>query len=321
VFSAQRLRDWILLLLCNLIWASQFVLVKIVQEQMGPVAATSFPMLIATVLLIPIVYFEMRSHVGDIPKGTFRKDWLGFLTIGVLGQVVAQLFITWGVRYSLASNAALLMLTLPIATTVMAYFLLGEKMSPVRWLSFALAGAGVVESSGVNWKELNLVGGTYLIGNGLIFASVCGSAFYNVYSKKLLGRHSPLQVLFYSYIFVNVFLMPITFYTEPEAFHQMFHYTAQTWIGIALLAVLQYCVSMVIFLTVLARLDATQASLSNYLIPFFGLIIAAIVLHEHLTIFMIIGGIMVLLSTLLITAWEEHRRPKRGDPVTEVRLS
>ena len=40
VFSTERFRDWILLLLCNLIWASQFVLVKIVQEQMGPVAAT-----------------------------------------------------------------------------------------------------------------------------------------------------------------------------------------------------------------------------------------------------------------------------------------
>ena len=30
--SAERLRDWGLLLACNLIWSSQFVLVKIVQE-------------------------------------------------------------------------------------------------------------------------------------------------------------------------------------------------------------------------------------------------------------------------------------------------
>jgi drug/metabolite transporter (DMT)-like permease len=313
VFSAQRLRDWMLLLLCNLIWSSQFVLVKIVQEQMGPVAATSFPMLIAMVLLMPIVRAETRSQGGKIPRRAFRKDWMGFLTIGVLGQVAAQLFITWGLRYSLASNGALLMLALPIATTVMAYFLLGEKMSPIRWVSFALAAAGVVECSGVEWKELNLTGGTYLPGNSLIFISVCGSAFYNVYSKKLLVRYSPLQVLLYSYYFVVAFLIPITFYTEPNAFHEIVHYTARTWLGIALLAVLQYCLSMVIFLTVLARLDATQASLSNYLIPFFGLIIAAIVLHEHLTVFMIVGGSMVLLSTLLITVYEEHRRPKAAD--------
>jgi drug/metabolite transporter (DMT)-like permease len=306
VFSAERLRDWILLLLCNLIWASQFVLVKIVQEQMGPVAATSFPMLIATVLLFPIVRWEARStaKTTSIPG----KDWLRFMLIGVLGQVVAQLFITWGLRFSLASNAALLMLTLPIATTVMAYFLLGETMSRIRWLSFALAIAGVVECSGVDWKALDFTAKGYLLGNALIFISVCGSAFYNVYSKKLLERYTPLQVLLYSYYFVIAFLMPITLYTEPGAFHQIPSFTLRTWLGIALLAVFQYCLSMVIYLSVLTRLDATQASLSNYMIPFFGLVIAAIVLHERLTVFMIFGGILVLLSTLLITVYEEHQK-------------
>jgi drug/metabolite transporter (DMT)-like permease len=307
VFSAERLRDWILLLLCNLMWASQFVLVKIVQEQMGPVAATSFPMLIATLLLVPIVRWEARSlPIQNRAQGSAR-DWLQFMLIGVLGQVVAQLFITWGLRFSLASNAALLMLALPIATTVMAYFLLGEIMSPVRWLSFALAVAGVVECSGVDWKELNLTSKSYLIGNTLIFISVCGSAFYNVYSKKLLERYTPLQVLLYSYYFVIAFLIPITLYAEPGAFHQIPSYTAKTWLGIALLAVFQYFLSMVIFLTVLTRLDATQASLSNYMIPFFGLVIAAVVLHERLTLPMILGGTLVLLSTLLITVYEEHR--------------
>jgi drug/metabolite transporter (DMT)-like permease len=288
-------------------WASQFVLVKIVQEQMGPVAATSFPMLISTLLLIPIVRWEGRSRALPAQKRNFGKDAFQFMLIGVLGKVVAQLFITWGLRFSLASNAALLMLALPIATTVMAYFILGEKMSPVRWLSFALGVAGVVECSGVDWKELNLTSQGYLLGNALIFISVCGSAFYNVYSKKLLERFTPLQVLLYSYYFVIAFLLPITLYAEPGAFHQIPSYTVKTWAGIALLAVFQYCLSMVIFLTVLTRLDATQASLSNYMIPFFGLVIAAVVLHERLTLPMIFGGVLVLLSTLLITVYEEHR--------------
>lgn len=307
MFSTERLRDWILLLLCNLMWASQFVLVKIVQEQMGPVAATSFPMFLATLLLIPIVRWESRS-LPVKPASVPGKDWLRFLLIGVLGQVVAQLFITWGLRFSLASNGALLMLTLPIATTVMAYFLLGETMSRIRWISFALAIAGVVECSGVDWKALDFTGKGYLLGNGLIFISVCGSAFYNVYSKKLLERYTPLQVLLYSYYFVVIVLMSITLFVEPGAFRQVASYTAKTWLGIALLAVFQYCLSMVIFLTVLTRLDATQASLSNYMIPFFGLVIAALVLHEKLTLFMILGGILVLLSTLLITVYEEHQK-------------
>jgi len=314
VFSAERLRDWVLLLLCNFMWASQFVLVKIVQEQMGPVAATSFPMLIATVLLIPIVRWESRSN--QKPATVPGKDWLRFMLIGVMGQVVAQLFITWGLRFSLASNAALLALAMPIATTVMAYFLLGETMSRIRWISFALAIAGVIECSGVDWKSLNFANSSYLLGNALIFLSVCGSAFYNVYSKKLLEDYSPLQVLLYSYYFVNLLLIPITFIAEPRAAQQILHYSGKTWLGIGLLAVFQYCLSMVIFLTVLTRLDAIQAGLSNYMIPFFGLIIAAVVLHEKLTPFMIVGGTLVLVSTLLITVYEEHKkRQPAGEPV------
>jgi drug/metabolite transporter (DMT)-like permease len=305
----SRLRDWGLLLACNLIWASQFVMVKLVQEQMGPVFATFFPMTLATLLLIPIVRRERRRQNSDDSSGRMpQKDMLEFILIGVLGQVVAQLFITWGVRLSLASNAALLMLALPVSTAIMAFCFLGERMTPVRWLSFALAIGGVLECSGIDWKELNLTSGQYLLGNLMIFLSVNGSAFYNAYSKKLLSRYSPLQVLLYSYYAVFVFLLPITLKAEPQSFHDLPQFTLVVWLGLMMLALFQYFLSMVLFLNVLTRLDATQAALSNYLIPFFGLIIAALVLHERLTLFMVFGGLLVLASTLLVTVYEERQR-------------
>jgi drug/metabolite transporter (DMT)-like permease len=315
VSSSQRLRDWLLLLACNFIWASQFVMVKIVQQEMGPVSATFFPMTLATLVLIPIVQLERRNVRGkkaSIPE----HDIFEFLLIGVLGQVVAQLFITWGVRYSLASNAALLMLALPVSTAVMAYFFLNERMTRVRWVSFALAIAGVLECSGIEWKELNLASPRFLLGNLLIFASVNGSAFYNVYSKKMLTRYTPLQVLLYSYYAVFVFLLPITAYSEPEGFKNLLHFSGTVWLGLLGLALLQYCLSMVLFLNVLTRLDATQASLSNYLIPFFGVVMAAIVLHERLTKYMVLGGLLVLASTLLVTVYEEHQRTRAESSLT-----
>jgi drug/metabolite transporter (DMT)-like permease len=267
------------------------------------VAATFFPMTFATLMLIPILRRE-----GKLKDRMPARDVMQFILIGVFGQVVAQLFITWGVRFSLASNAALIMLALPVSTAVMAYFFLRERMSAVRWISFALAIGGVIECSGVDWKELDLTSSKFFWGNVMIFLSVNGSAFYNVYSKKLLERYSPLRVLLYSYYAVFAFLLPITLYAEPAAFHDMPRFTAKIWIGLLLLALFQYFLSMVLFLNVLTRLDATQAGLSNYLIPFFGLIIAALVLGERLTTPMIAGGILVLASTLLITVYEERKR-------------
>jgi drug/metabolite transporter (DMT)-like permease len=306
-----RLWDWTLLVICNLIWATQFVLLKIVQVQMGPTSATFFPMAIATACLVPVVWWQ-RHKSPEKSRISWADVWQ-FVLIGVLGQVVAQLFVTWGVRYTLASNAALLMLSLPVVTAVMAYLFLKETMSVIRWTSFVLAIAGVIECSGIDWHSLNLTSTDYFVGNVLILCSVGGSAFYNVYSKKLLTRYTPLEVLLYSYFAVIAVLLPITLRLEPSGFSILLHLTPAVWAGVAGLALLQYFASMVIFLTVLTRLDATQAGLSNYMIPFFGLVVAAITLHEKLTGYMIFGGILVLASTLLTSVYEEHRQRKLAD--------
>jgi drug/metabolite transporter (DMT)-like permease len=295
-----RLHDWMLLLGCNLIWASQFVVVKLVQQQMGPLFAVFFPMAISMLLLIPIV---RRERPAPVPAADVKR----FVIIGVFGQVAAQLFITWGVRLSLASNAALLSLALPVITAVMAYAILGERMTPVRWISFALAIAGVAACSGVDWHELNIGSSRFLSGNIMIVASVAGSAFYNTYSKKLLTRYSPLQVLLYSYYAVIAFMLPVVLYLEPGGFREIPHFHLRVWVGLAILALLQYFLSMIWFLAVLSRLDATQAALSNYLIPFFGILLAAVVLNEHLTPYMMAGGALVLASTFLVTTYEERQ--------------
>ncbi len=69
--------------------------------------------------------------------------------------------------------------------------------------------------------------------------------------------------------------------------------------------------SMVLFLKALKQLDAIQAALSNYLITFFGVPIAAIWLKEKLTLLAVVGGALILGSTILITAWESRQASQR----------
>lgn len=310
--APSKLRDWSLLLLCNFIWASQFALVKLVESEIGPIFTTAFPMLLATLLLVPVVWLERRLRPPELRASARGVDAAGFLTIGILGQVVAQLFTTWGTQRSLASNASVLSLALPVTTALMAYFILRECMTPLRWISFALSIAGVLVSSVPDLRQMDLVDRGYLVGNTMVFFGVMGSAFYNVYSKKLLLRFSALEVLFGSYIAVCLVLVPIAVVAEPEGFARLAALSTRGWIGLSLLAVFQYCVSMVIFLTVLARLDATQAALSNYMIPVFGLVLAWLVLGERLQPLTMVGGVLVLISTLMVTVWEGRSIKSNG---------
>ena len=79
--------------------------------------------------------------------------------------------------------------------------------------------------------------------------------------------------------------------------------------GLALSTFFHNYLSMVLFLKALKQLDALQAALSNYLITFFGVPIAAIWLGQRLRPAAVVGGIIVLGSTLLITLWNSKSAP------------
>jgi drug/metabolite transporter (DMT)-like permease len=288
-------------------WALQFTCIKLVQDQVGSLFTVWGPMTLATVMLYPLVRLEAKSAEN---KDRRISDILIFLLLAIAGVFPGQVLITWGTRMSLASNAALLMLTLPVSTAFLAFIFLHEKMTPVRWVSFGLAIIGVLMCSDINFQTLNF-GKGYLYGNALIFVGTLGSAFYNSYGKKMLERYSPTEMLFFTYLAMFVIMTPLTLAQEPGVFAAIPHFSLRTWIGLALLTFFHNYLSMVLFLKALKQLDAIQAALSNYLITFFGVPIAAIWLKEKLTSLAVIGGVLILGSTLLITVWENRQASRR----------
>ena len=108
-------------------------------------------------------------------------------------------------------------------------------------------------------------------------------------------------MVFYTYIVMVILLTPLVLYYEPDIFGRIPLFTTQTWIGMLLLTFFHNFLSMILFFKALKVLEAIQVALSNYLITFMGLPVAAIWLGESLSSQAIAGGILVLLSTLIIT--------------------
>ena len=65
-----------------------------------------------------------------------------------------------------------------------------------------------------------------------------------------------------------------------------------------------YGASMLLFFAALVHLDVTTASVSLYLVPVFGVILAITVLGEKLNLPEIIGAAIVLIATLLIVRYD-----------------
>ena len=290
----NKFLSWTLLFTCNMMWTLQFTCIKLTQSQIGPYFTVWAPMLIAAILLGGFA-------VSDFKKGGKKvSDVLIFVQLALLGAFPAQVFMTWGTQYSLASNAAILTLCLPVFTAIFAFLILGEKMNKLRWVSFAIAIIGVILCSTGDIKQLDF-GSRYAIGNILIFLAILGNSYYNVGIKKVSERYTVREMVFYTYVVIVIFLTPLVFYFEKDIFLRIPSFTGQTWLGISLLTIFHNFLSMLLFFKAIKMLDAMQVALSNYLITFFGLPIAAIWLGETLNNQAIVGGVLVLISTIIIT--------------------
>jgi len=296
--------SWAILFFCNLIWAFHFTSIKLTQDQVGPYFTVWAPMLLATLFLAPFVIRDFRKG------GKKLKDALIFVQLAALGAFPSQVLMTWGTQYSLASNAAILVMTLPIITAVFAFFILKEKMNTARWISFAIAIIGVALCSTDDIKRVDL-SSRYALGNGLIFLAILGNAYYNVGCKKVADRFTEMEMVFYTYLVMSILLTPLVLYYEPGTFARIPAFTTNTWIGMISLTLFHNFLSMILFFKALKNLDATQVALSNYLITFMGLPIAAIWLGESLNRQAIIGGILVLVSTLILSIVDSKVQQKK----------
>lgn len=304
VTSSKSRTAWffLLLALASLMWSGQGTAVKVLNRQMGPIAITFLPFYITTVLFVPLLLKMRKENPGAVPPSA--SDWIKFVVAGVAGQVLAQLGMTWGVAKSLASNGAILNLLIPVISAVLASLLLKERITWLRVAALVIGLVGVVLMSVSDWKQASFREMRYLVGNLLILCGCLGSAFYNVYCKGLMRRFAEIEILIFSYITASIASVPLLIWAEPFSFRTFLQLDWQSWAAFAFLALFMYGASMLLFFKALQHLDVTTASASLYLVPVFGVILAAVLLGERLNALAIVGSAIVLLATILILKYD-----------------
>jgi len=291
-----------LLALASLIWSAQGTAVKFLDRHMGPIAITFLPFYITTVLFVPLLIRKRRANPGA--RRPTWSDWGKFALAGVGGQVLAQLGMTWGIYKSLASNGAVLNLMIPVITAVLASFMLHEKLTLLRIAALGVGLVGVLLMSVQDLRESSFLDMRYLAGNGLILVGCFGSSFYNTYCKGLLRRFQEIEILIFSYITASLASVPLLIWAEPFHWNVFNTFDWKAWAAFAFLAILMYGASMLLFFAALEHLDVTVASISLYLVPIFGVLLAAVLLGERLSTLAMVGSGVVLVATVLILKYD-----------------
>jgi drug/metabolite transporter (DMT)-like permease len=303
--TTQKYLDWFWIILVNLMWATQVAAIKLIGDRLGPVAIAFVPMILSVLMFFPVLWFENRKRGAGL-----HWHWVDarhFLVAGIFGPFLIQFTYTLGAQRTLAANAAIITLGIPVLVAICASLMLGERLNIIRVFCFVMALVGVLLTSMSDIQGANFGRATYLPGNLLFLVACAASAFYNTYCKFLVDReYTELEILVYTSVVGSIASVPLFIWYEPLRIHTLLSLDhVATW-GILELGFIVYGVAMLLFFAVLKRLDVTQASLGNYLLPFFIAMLAVVVLKESITPLMWVGGGIVLVSTLLVTVYENE---------------
>lgn len=301
--NAQKIIDWSLVILINFMWATQVPVIRLIGDAYGPITIAFVPMILSTLIFLPVLWMENKKR-GVKMKWRWR-DLKYFVIPGLIGVFLMQYLYTLGSQKTLAANAGIITLTIPVIVAIFASLLLQEKLNIIRILSFVLAIVGVIltslpDISGANFKQ-----GSFLSGNLIfLFACIC-CGFYNTYCKLLVDKKfTELEILVYGSIIGSIASIPMLIWVEPFHYEQFIHSGTKALLGMLELSLIVYGVSMLLFFYILKRMDVTQAILGNYLLPFFIALLGILLLNEKITWLMFFGGILILLSTLMVTIYE-----------------
>jgi drug/metabolite transporter (DMT)-like permease len=106
--------DWLLIIVINFMWATQVPVSKLIGDRRGAVAITFLPMMLSTLIFLPILLRENRK------RGTgFHWRWgdaKHFIIAGIFGLFTLQFTCTLGAQRTLAASAGIITLTIPVGT-------------------------------------------------------------------------------------------------------------------------------------------------------------------------------------------------------------
>ena len=229
--------------------------------------------------------------------GIQKKDIGRFFLCALTGVAINQNLFIKGLTMTSTIHASLLMLCTPLLITLLAFWILKEKVTVGKALGIALGlgGAALLIIS----KDPNAPHTGSLKGDLFIILNAIAYTFYFILVKPLMNKYPPVHVV--RWVFTIGFVMVLPFGWQQ--------FNGIQWPGFTLLhvAALTFIVVAGTFLAYyftvfgLQHLGAGITGSYIYTQPVFTTVIAILFLNETLTIQKIIAGLLIFTGVFLVS--------------------
>ena len=295
------------LLLLAGIWGVNFTVVKVVLEQIEPLAFNALRFPLAAIALAVMV----RSRPGIAHPA--REDVPRILLLGVLGNVAYQLCFIYGIDWTRAGNASLLLSTTPVWTVILSALAGHER--PTRRVTFGVIGtlAGMVLVVLGSGDEISL-GSATLRGDLMMVLSSIIWSIYTVAGRAPVARYGALRMTAWNLYAGTPILvligLPAVARTDFTAV------TTGTWLGIAYAGFLAIGLAYLLWYRGVQKLGNNRTAIYSNLVPVAALATAWFWLQESPTPLQLAGA-GVILAGLTIARLAQSPGPRFRSPIEE----
>lgn len=272
------------LILVTVIWGGGFVASDIALESMKPFQIMMVRFLLASVLMGVISSGQRKSEEK-------LKDRAGAIKAGVLMGVTLFMgfaFQIIGLQYTTPSKNAFLTALNVVIVPFIAFVILKKKIGAKGIIGAVMSVFGVA--------LLSLNGNfTVSLGDGLTLFCAVGFAFQIFFTSEFVKKY-PVSVLNTVQMFTAFVLSAISLMIFGE---NDFQVTTQGWLSALYLGVVSTTICYLLQTACQKYIDETKAAIILSMESVFGTIFSILILHEVVTVRMVIGCAVILAAVII----------------------
>jgi len=292
-----RAGDVVRLIMLAAIWGGSFIFMRVLAPVLGPVVTADLRVLIAGIALI--AYFRIIKF--DVQ---WRRLWKQYLFIGAFNSALPFYLYSFAALHIPASYSVILNSTSPFFGAIFSAMWLNDRLTGKKVIGLLVGASGVVLVAGVGSARGNTM--TFLAMGACILATVC-YGITATYAKKSAAELKPMALAGASQLMAGLVLIPALPLSPVRG-----TVTPLIVVLVVIFALVCSAIAYLLYYRLIADLGPTKALTVTFLMPVFGMIWGATILHESITVSMLAGTALILLGTTLVLNLRLVTFPRRS---------
>ena len=219
------------------------------------------------------------------------KKELPLLLLSGMAMGINWILLFEAYKYTTVSVATLSYYFAPVIVTVACPLLFREKMTPKQVLCFAMATLGLVLVIGIGDTT---AGGSHLIGILFGLGAACFYATVVLLNKRIRGVGG-IHRTFLQFLAAILILIPYVAFSGGMTLNTL---DGLGWGCLLVVGLLHTGVTYCMYFSSIGELTGQQVSVISYIDPLVAILVSVLFLHESMTPWQIVGGILILGFTL-----------------------